>query len=328
MDSTRSMFDQAVALTLTLHGYGTTRTVPPALMQVDPQALAGRADGEAAAQLDKTRLHTSKRIMEAPVVQEIRNLDKRIREYLASHALANVLLRPGVYLVPASLVVRLEAWLQEQFAERDRLKARLKAELALIKAQDRQALGPLYREGDYPTTEDIDAAYRVELRYLALDVPTTLQTISRTIFERETEKARAEVQLVAARVEQVLIANLQETFDYLVERLSDRQDGKPKRFKPTMLDEAREFFATFKHRNLTGSAALNELADQGLTLLEDVDLDRLKSFQNVREDIRTKLTVLQERLENMITVAPKRAMKLTDDDHELSFFTFETAPQT
>jgi hypothetical protein len=139
------------------------------------------------------------------------------------------------------------------------------------------------------------------------------------------DKARAEVQLVAERVEQVLISNLQETFDYLVERLGDRQDGKAKRLKPAMLDEAREFFTTFKHRNLTGSTALNELADQGLKLLEDVDLDRIKSFQTVREDIRSQLEALQDRLERMITVAPKRAMKLTDDDHELSFFTVETA---
>jgi hypothetical protein len=169
----------------------------------------------------------------------------------------------------------------------------------------------------------VKSQFSIDYEFLALDVPAALRYINSSIWKREQEKAQARVQVVAERVEQIMTASMQELVEHLVERLTDTDDGKRKKFATNMVDKASDFFETFRSKNLTGAESLNDLAEQGLALLQGIDLDSLKNQVGVREQVREGFERIKSSMSAMITAAPRRALRLQDDidtvaqvDHE------------
>jgi hypothetical protein len=298
MEGTRNPLDNSLALSVSLHSFGTSRKVRPEMVETDA---------------DRTLLKVSKKIFGGNAMDQIKEIDGQICEHLGRYTISNALMKPGIYLVPLDHVERVEAFIAQRKSERDYWVYQLGEAYERSKIEYMNKMGSLANESDYPDVESVKAKFSVDYNFLAMDVPQKLQYINHCIWASEQEKAQARISVVAECVEQVLIASMHDLIDHVVERLTDTDGGKRKKFATNMVDKARGFFETLRSRNLTGAESLNALADQGLSILEGVDLDSLKDQAGMRERVRTRFESIKASMASMITVAPRRALNLQDE---------------
>jgi hypothetical protein len=104
MEGTRNPLDNSLALSVSLHSFGTSRKVRPEMVETDA---------------DRTLLRVSKKIFGCNAMDQIREIDGQIREHLGRYTISNALMKPGIYLVPLDHVERVETFIAEKKSERD-----------------------------------------------------------------------------------------------------------------------------------------------------------------------------------------------------------------
>jgi len=115
-------------------------------------------------------------------------------------------------------------------------------------------LGELFNETDYP--ENIQDKFRFDWRFVTLATPNQANILTPELYTREVEK----FQSLMSEARDMSILALREEFAGLVGHLVERMTtGKPKSFKSTMLNGAKEFFESFNDRNIFDDAKLSEL---------------------------------------------------------------------
>jgi hypothetical protein len=304
MEERVNPFDHSLCLSINIHKFGTTRKVRPELVETDA---------------DKRLVKISKKIFDSNAMQQINMIDTQIRDYLKRYTIVNALMKPGIYLVPLDHVTTVEEFIRQKLEDRGYWIYQLGEEYEMVKEEFRQRLGSLYSEADYPSAGQVKAKFNITYEWLAMDVPQKLQYINRNIWLSEQEKAQQKIQVVAERIEQILTASMSELINHLIDRLTDREDGKRKKFASNMIERAREFFETFQAKNLIGSETLNELAARGKLLLDGIDVDSLRDQAKLRESVRQGFEQIREAMSSMVVTAPSRALQLEDDDSDSLF---------
>jgi len=309
MEGTRNPLENSLVLSLTLSSFGTTRKVKESMIGADDDVSEAPIKTDA----DKNLLKISKKIFQSNATDQIKTLYGEIRGYLSRYTIVGAMFRPGMYLSPYDHVTSIESYLREKVEMLDYWKFQLGEEYDGVKNDFQRQLGTLYNEADYPSSETVKSKYSIEYEWLAMNVPAALQHINSDIWQQEQQKAQIRVRAVADRIEEILTASMQELIEHLVDRLTDTDDGKRKKWRGDMVEKAREFFDTFRSRNLTGSEGLNDIAEQGLSLLNGIDLDSLKDQAAMRERVRTGFESIKSNMAAMITVAPRRSLNLQDE---------------
>jgi hypothetical protein len=284
MEGQRNPLEQALCLSVTLHAFGTSRKVDPELVDTDA---------------DRKLLKVSKRIFESNAMEQIKMLYGEIRSHLQRYTIVGAMFKSGLYLVPFDQVTQVESFIRGKQELLSYWVFQLGEEYEVVKERFREQLGSLYNESDYPFVSKVKSQFSIDYEFLALDVPAALRYINSDIWHSEQEKARIRVQAVAERIEQILTESMQDLIEHLVERLTDTDDGKRKKFATNMVDKARDFFETFRSKNLTGAESLNDLAEQGLVLLQGIDLDSLKNQARMRERVRDGFAEIKSRMSAM-----------------------------
>lgn len=317
MEGTRTnIFENAICLSVRKHSFGTNKKVKKTVVQEIAQRLEDeyeQATGERKT-IDTELLRMSKKIYDSVAMKEIRQVYGDISNHLEMYTIVGAMMRPGVYVVPIDHVLNVETYLREQIDKLEFWVYQLGEEYDGVVDKYIEKLGPLASRSDYPSIDEVKSKYSIEYEFLAHDVPTKLQYINKGLWQREQEKAQARVMVYAEKIEQMLNASMLNLIEHLTERLTDDSDGKRKKFASNMIDKAREFFTTFKVKNVTGAESLNDVADQGLSLLEGVDLDSLKDQAELRERVRAGFESIKATMGGMIQAAPRRAITITDDE--------------
>jgi len=299
METTSNPFDHAVCLSVTLRRFGTQRQVPAAAIETDA---------------DRRLLRLSKTILDCQALQAIDQLDTALRRYVQSRCLVNVLFRPGIYLLPMTLIADVDARLHLFADQRAHLVDTLCQAYETEQEHIRIALGSLFDPLDYPSPEAFRACFGMDLQYLTVSVPRLLERVSQQLFAREEDKARTQIAEVAERIEDALLAGLKETIDHLVDRLTPGPNGKPKTFRASMLEHAKDFFAVFQERNLTGRLDLNELADRAQQVLEGVQAQGLRESTTLRSHVEKGFREIQTQLDAAIIPRPIRQIRFDGEE--------------
>lgn len=260
---------------------------------------------------DESLLHLAKDILEAKELQEIDRLRGEMRRWLWTHGYPSKI-RKGVYVLPLALVAPAVAFFEKKETELLALVEALVERYPAIKAEAKKKLGTLYAEGDYPSPAALRGVFYVSYSFIALEVPGTLTTISKDLYARERQKAlqRAEEERVA--VVQALRVQFLELADHMAEMLTPGVDGKPRRFKESTLDNAREFFALFSARNIGGDATLEPLIQKANLLLAGVDAATLKKTPDLQKSIQAGFAQVKATLAEFVQIKPSRAIRLAD----------------
>lgn len=168
-----------------------------------------------------------------------------------------------------------------------------------------ERLGSLYDPADYPPT--LVGLFAVACDFPSIAPPDYLLRLSPALYERERvrmESRFAEAVTLAERA-------FTEEFARLVERLVERlegvgDDGRPKVFRDSVVDNLTTFFDRFRELNVQGDAQLDELVERARQAVRGVAAHDLREAPDLRGRVARQLVQVQAALDHLMIDRPRR----------------------
>ena len=95
---------------------------------------------------------------------------------------------------------------------------------------------------------------------------------------------------------------------HLTERLSGSEDGKPKVFRDSAVENLSEFFSRFSQLNVRSNVDLDNLVEQARRLLRGVAPQQLRDNAARRQQVASQLAGVQASLDGLMVDRPRRSI--------------------
>ena len=192
---------------------------------------------------------------------------------------------------------------QEELAEAVETLDRHYSEL---KATARQRLGSLFSAGDYP--ESLRGMFSVEFDFPSVEPPNYLQQLNPQLYQQECQRVQSRFDEAVRLAEDAFTAELAKLVSHLTERLSGQEDGKPKTFRNSMIENLTEFFGRFRELNVRSSEQLDQLVGQAKRVIRGVEPQDLRDNAGLRQHVATEMSRVQSVLDGWLVDRPRRAI--------------------
>jgi hypothetical protein len=211
---------------------------------------------------------------------------------------------PGVRLIRQDDVQAFTVQATTLRAELDEAVQRLDEHFAELKRAARQRLGSLYSDSDYPTT--LRGLFKAEWDFPSIEPPDYLRELSPELFRQEQARVAARFDEAVRMAEDAFVGELGSLVSHLAERLSGSEDGKPKVFRDSAVENLAEFFQRFRQLNIGSSAQLDELVEQAQRIVRGVEPQQLRDSAGLRKQVATQLAGVQSVLDGLLVDRPRR----------------------
>ena len=300
-------FEQCVLLDLGFSRFGVLRKV----RRSDVEIQASGEDGEAQ-EVPAEAVKLSKALVRSKAYEAIASGDGACLRSIAGMGLP---FRRGLCAIPVKLVERVVDVLQARETQRACEVDAFMADYPEAVARARAELGPLFRESDYPTVDEVRASFSMRWTFVELGAASGLRNISQAMFERE----QAKVQSQWASAAEQMRDSLREVFVALVESLRERLDGerdggKAKIFRDSRVESLKEWVALFDARNVVGDGELAALVEKARSVLEGTTAKDLRDDAGLRQWAASQLGEIKAAASNLVVAdAPRRKFRLDDE---------------
>lgn len=314
----RNIFDRAVVLSLSLSRPGNRRKVSKALIK------KATANGHVSSDItsddapitvngDLKMLHVAQDLIDSPELKAIEKHDGEIRRYVQGLALPSPL-GGGKYLLPIALVELVDGRLGELFNARHDLIRIAVDVYPTRKAEAEARKGPLFNELDYPPVRRYESAFGMYWQYFVFSPAASLEGISANLFHRENEKFQTQMVQAQQEISDLLRVAAKECVDHMVERLTPGEDGKPKTFRNSLVQNLLDFMSTFDARNIADDQELGELMTKVRELMKGVTPDTLRDSTAIRSYVLNGVQKVKEQLDGLVVTRTARAVAFEDED--------------
>ncbi len=175
-----------------------------------------------------------------------------------------------------------------------------------LKAAASQRLGQLYNSADYPPS--LDGMFGVSYDFPNVEPPEYLARLCPRLYEEEAARVAARFEEAVGLAEQAFVEELARLVSHLTERLSGTDDGKPKVFRDSAIENLLEFFERFRRLNIRSSSQLDQLVSQVQGITRGVTPPDLRNRPPLRQQIATQLAGVQSVLDGLLVDRPRRAI--------------------
>jgi hypothetical protein len=282
------------AIRLSFTWFGTRKTLTP--QQKAQAADTFGAEGEF--------LSAGKKLIDTkhPDFKAVTSVRGRIVSYWRGISLPYP--EPGIRLIrqddigPVNLqLTTLKADLQEAVDHLDR-------HFASLKSAARERLGSLYNAADYP--ESLRGLFDVAWDFPSVEPPAYLQRLSPELYEQECRRVTAQFDEAVQLAEQAFLQELSQLVAHMTERLSGTEDGKPKVFRDSVVENLSEFFERFRRLNIRSNDQLDEIVNLAQRVVRGVEPQALRDNVNLRNSVTGQLSSVQSVVDGMLVDRPRR----------------------
>jgi len=284
------LFKKAVLLTVTNHGWRNRRKANMAGVSTDS---------------DKNLLRLTKKLIEAEEYEEVMSYEAERKRWVEARCVPSYL-QKGMYLVKTTEIENIDAALVAANIEiKEKLAPKLIKVYPACKEMAKQPdkLGSLYREEDYPSESALADSFGIEWQWIRLEVADNLPP---KVKAKEIKKMQAAIREAQAEIVLALRKGFGELVERMVERLGKEEDGTPKKFKDSLVENFNEFFDTFDARNLMEDADLRNVVEQAKGILAKVKPESLRKNLSLRSGTQKKLAEVKQVVDELIKDAPTR----------------------
>ena len=180
----------------------------------------------------------------------------------------------------------------------------LDAHFEELRASARERLGELLDVTDYPIT--LLDAFAIHHDYPSVEPPEYLRQLNPELYAQEVRRVQARFDEAVDMAEQAFIDELSQLVSHLTERLSGHDDGKPKVFRDTAVENLQEFFSRFQLLNVRSDEQLDALVSQCQQIVRGIAPQRLRDSVALRQQIGTQLSGVQSVLDGLLVDRPRR----------------------
>ncbi len=216
---------------------------------------------------------------------------------------------PGIRLIRQD---SLDAFQQQMAEFRDELNAaveELDGHYAALKASAREQLGRLYNPADYPVS--LLGLFAMSWDFPSVEAPSYLRELSPELYEQETQRVQARFEQAVELAEQAFTEELAKLVSHLTERLSGDDDGKPKVFRDTAVENLSDFFDRFRSLNVRSSDQLEQLVEQCRSIIRGASPQKLRDSTALRQQVATQLASVGSVLDGLLVERPRRRILRT-----------------
>jgi hypothetical protein len=211
---------------------------------------------------------------------------------------------PGIRLIRQDDVAAFDVQMTSHRIELDEAVADLNRRYSDLRAAAQQRLGMLYNAGDYP--QNLLGLFGLAWEYPSVEPPDYLRQLSPELFRQEQERVRARFDEAVQLAEQAFLSELGKLVAHLAERLTGQEDGRPKVFRDSALENFREFFERFHSLNVRSNEDLDMLVARARSILRGIDPQDLRDNQSLRQQVTTDLVRVQASVDQMLVDRPRR----------------------
>ncbi len=211
---------------------------------------------------------------------------------------------PGVRLTRQDRVESFDRYMRELKAELHEAVGDLDRSYEELKSRARERLGRLYDPRDYP--DSLQGLFDLEWDFPSLSPPQYLLELKPELYEQEVGRIAARFDEAVTLAEEAFGAEFSNLIAHLAERLAGTEDGKPKVFRDSAVDNVRAFFERFRELNIRSNEQLDELVEQGQRILQGVDAQALREREPLRQRISAELARVQASLDQVLVERPRR----------------------
>ena len=211
---------------------------------------------------------------------------------------------PGIRLIRQDDVPVFDVQLTTLRAELDEAVAQLDEHFGELRAAARERLGRLYNPADYPDT--LIGLFKIEHDFPSVEPPEYLRELSPELYRQEQSRVTARFEEAVRLTEEAFLAEFGRLVSHLTDRLSGNDDGKPKVFRDSAVDNLSEFFQRFRTLNVRSSEQLDELVEQSQRIVRGIAPQSLRDNQFLRQQVAAQLSGVQATLDGLMVDRPRR----------------------
>ena len=211
---------------------------------------------------------------------------------------------PGIRLVPQGSLDQINIRMQSFCEELDETVQALDARYEELKFEARDRLGDLYNETDYP--ESLRGLFEISWEFPSVEPPDYLRRLNPELYRQESERVKSRFGEAVQLAEIAFTEELNRMVEHLGERLSGNDDGTPKVFRDSAIDNLTDFFERFKRLNIGSCEELDDIVARAESVLVDVQPQRLRDSGSLRSNIASRLSAVQSSLDGLMVNRPRR----------------------
>jgi hypothetical protein len=285
---------ETTALRLSFHWLGTRKT------------LSRSQRTEAARPFDAAGdfLSAGKKLLDTthPRFRQVTAVRHRAQAYVQGMSLPYP--EPGVRLIRRDDLDEIQQRLTALQLELADQAAQLDEAYAELQATARRQLGRLFAASDYPAS--LQEEFGMSWEFPSVDPPDYLRRLSPALYREEAARVAARFDEAARLAEEMFLAELNDLVSHLSERLSGRDDGKPKIFRDSAVENFTEFFERFRRLHVGGEDQLEEIVRRAEAALVGVDAQQLREAPRLRERLVDNLAAVRQALDEQLVDQPRR----------------------
>ena len=213
---------------------------------------------------------------------------------------------PGIRLVRQDDLNEINSRMGGFKEELTQVVATLNGQFDALQAAARQRLGRLYNAGDYPAT--LSGLFELTWDFPSVEPPPYLQRLSPQLYEQECARVQARFDEAVRLAEQAFLEELAKLVSHLTERLTGSEDGRPKVFRDSAVENMTEFFDRFRRLNIRSNEQLDALVGQAQQIIGGVEPQQLRDNNQRRQQVATQLSGVQSVLDGLLVDRPRRAI--------------------
>jgi hypothetical protein len=211
---------------------------------------------------------------------------------------------PGIRLIRQDDIQTFDVQMTTLRQELNEAVSQLGEHYADLRSAARQRLGRLYNPTDYP--QSLRGLFKLEYDFPSVEPPEYLRELSPALYEQERARVAARFDEAIRMAEEAFLGELGKLLSHLTERLSGSEDGKPKIFRDSAVENLTEFFDRFRQLNVRSSEQLDQLVDQAQAIVRGVQPQTLRDSADLRLDVATQLAGVQAVLDGLLVDRPRR----------------------
>ncbi len=211
---------------------------------------------------------------------------------------------PGIRLIRQQDVSAVQVQLTTLKAELTEAVEQLDQQFDTMKGTARERLGSLFNPADYP--DSLRSLFDVTWDFPNVEPPSYLQQLSPDLYRQESQRVSARFDEAVQLAETAFIEEMSRLVSHLTERINGSEDGQPKVFRDTAIENIREFFQRFRELNVHSSEQLDQLVEQSQRILSGVEPQALRDTAQLRQRVAGELSAVQSVLDGLLVDRPRR----------------------
>ena len=211
---------------------------------------------------------------------------------------------PGIRLIRQDKIDAFAAQLREYQGELAEAAENLDRHYSDLKATARQRLGALFDAADYP--ESLQGMFEIAFDFPSVEPPAYLRQLNPQLYEEECRRVQERFNEAVRLTEEAFTGELAKLVSHLTERLSGQEDGKPKVFRDSAVENLTEFFQRFRSLNVRSNEQLDQLVHDAQRIVRGVKPQELRNDTGLRQQVATELSRVQSVLDGLLVDRPRR----------------------